>query len=234
MRLTIFKRYYIFILFSFFSWFSSFSQDLSNRHYNDSKDLLYGIVYIPENYNAVNHEFFLNDKLLDVKLNLYNEKKYTVFVKYDLYNQQLVLFQDVYTDSYRFLSLNPDLIKDFQITYDNELYNFVPANTYSGLSNKIVFYEVIYSSEIKYLVGRSKVLYEFVVDTKNKFGEECYHYIIIDDEAIRINNKRQLYNLFGDYKKQIKSFVRKNRLKINFKDLQDIVQLIEYYEKLNN
>ncbi len=232
MRISFWK--YIITLIIVFNSLSSFSQDFGDVLSNDYVDILYGVVYEPENFNAVGHPFFLEDRIFNATLWFKGDEIKNISIKYDLYNQTLVLYQDFDAQKYRFIKLNSELINQFEIFDElNVAHRFIPNWIYPDLSEEIVFYEEIYSNQIKYFIGRSKNLNELVTnDFKNKFTLEQKHYFIINNKAYLVNTKRDIYDLLGSHKKAIKSLIKKNKLKIKLKNTEDIIQLISFYEDL--
>ncbi len=214
--------------------FSSNSQVKENVFKIGYVDILYGLVYEPENSTAFGHPFFLEEDIQKATLWFNGDKIEDVFVKYDLYNQTLVLSQNLKINKYNFIILNSRSIDKFEIIdKNNNTFKFIPSSAHPGLPSEIVFYEVVYSNRIKYLIGRKKVI-ELINDNKSRYLQEQRNYFIINSELYEANNRREIYNLFGNYKKEIKRYVKKNKIRVKRNSVKEITQLIIFYEKLSN
>jgi len=196
-------------------------------------DILYGVAYEPEDYNAINHPFYLEDKIYKANLWFEGNKISDVYLKYDLYKQVLVLYQNYNTNKFRFIQVNSDGVQKIEILDETgQVHLLVPYWEYPELFNKIVFYEKIYSNRITFLVGRLKAFDELASETKNKFSERQKGYLIINGKITEVKNKKDILGLFIDHKKEVKSFIKKNKLKIKLTNTSDVADLITYYESL--
>lgn len=228
----LFAMYLISILF-LVNTLNGYSQQTENIFNHNYIDILYGVAYEPEDHNAINHPFFLDDKIYKANLWFEGNKITDVFLKYDLYKQILVLYQNYNINKFRFIQINSDGVQKVELfDNDNQVHYLIPCWQYPDIFDKIVFYEKIYSNRITFLVGRIKVLDELASGSKNKFSENQKSYFIIENKPYEVRNKKDILTLFGDHKKEIKSFIKKNKLTIKLTNTKDIVDLISYYESL--
>lgn len=214
--------------------FYSNSQIKENTTKVGCADILYGLVYEPEVYSAIGHPFFLENNTQKATLWFNGDKIDSVFVKYDLYNQTLILSHNININMYKYIILNPKSIDRFEIIDKNNItYKFIPSSSYSGLPKEITFYEVAYSNQIKYIIGRKKVI-ELANDNKSMFQQDQRNFFFINSQLFEANSKRDIYKLFGNYKKEIKSFVKRSKIRIKKNSTKEITQVIIFYEKLLN
>ncbi len=212
----------------------SFSQISKDKCENSYVDILYGIVYQPQSYNAVNYPYFIND-FLKTKLFFDDKCIDDALMKYDLYNQVLVLYQDYDIKKSRFIKLNSDLIDKFEmIDEKGHLYRFISSKEIPLFNQDIIFYEEVYSNKIKYYIGNTMRLNEYVENNKNRFSAMQYHYLLYNNKLIEFRKRKELYEGLGVDIKEIKRFVRKNKLKIKLDKKDNIIKLIKFSEERVN
>jgi len=212
-----------------------FAQEDLPSNYSYYNDLLYGVVYEPVNYNSIGHPFYLKDKIYQANLHFDGNTYKNVSLKYDLYNQKIVLYQDYNSSKYRFIELNINLVDSFELIDENSnVHYFLPQSAFKNLNSNIKFVELIYKNKICYIVGRKKTFTELAQELKNKFYEKNSNYIIIHNNLILIDSKGDILNVFEDHKKDIKRFIRRNKIKIKEIKSTDLLRIIKYYESLMN
>ena len=210
------------------------AQEKNSTKTSDYSNILYGVVYEPENYNSVGHPFFSEDKFLNTSL-IYNGQEYNdLRIKYDVYNQNIILYQDLYPDQYRFLKLNNNLIKEFVITdHLNRKHYFKTFDNLSDQFKGIKFYEVVYENGILYLIIRSKEFQELAIEyNKNRFLDKSKHLIIKNGEIHLFKNKRSFLLVFSEKKKELKKYIRREKLKVKLDKPENITRIIKYLDKL--
>jgi hypothetical protein len=212
-----------------------FAQEDLPPNYSYYNDLLYGIVYKPTNYNSIGHPFYLNDKIYSANLYFDGNTYKNVSLKYDLYTQKIVLYQDYNSSQYRFIELNINLIDSFElIDESSKVHYFFKNSNYTDKITEIKFLELIYKNEITYIVGRNKSFIELAQELKNKFYLKEYHYLIFNGQLEIINSKADILNLFLNRKKELKKFIRKNKIKMRSLETPDLLKIVIYYESLMN
>ncbi len=212
-----------------------YAQEDIQPDYSYYNDLLYGIVYPSVNYNSIGHPFYLDDEIYNATLYFDGNTYNNVSLKYDLYNQKIALYQDYNSSKYRFIELNFNLVDSFElIDNKNQVHYFQKNNTYTSNLQEFKFLELIYKNEITYVVGRKKSFIELAQDLKNKFYLKEYHYLIVDGQLEIINSKADIFGLFIGHKKELKKFIRKNKIKMRSIEKSDLLKIVTYYESLMN
>jgi hypothetical protein len=212
-----------------------FAQEDLPPDYSNYNNLLYGIVYEPVNYNSIGHPFILGNKIYTANLHFDGNTYKNVSLKYDLYKQKIVLYQDYNSSRYRFIELNINLVDSFEIIDEkNKVHYFQKNNTDNDLMPEIKFLEFAYKNEITYKVGRNKYFKELAEDYKGQFYIKEYHYLIVNGKWEFINSKDDILDLFADHKKELKKFIRKNKIKMRLIKAPDLLKVIIYYEDLTN
>lgn len=221
----------IFILVICIISFKGYNQEIEVKN-----DLLNGRLYHSNVKSSITGHSFLKDEEFHLCNLIYKGIEYKdILVKYDLYNQQILYFQQIDSKLPRFIILNTDYIEKFELYYNSETYIF--SNKYSklqGLDPSIRFYQILYEGDYKYLKGSSKFIEKFEVNQESdKYVEKELYYLIINNEPKLIKRKRDFILLFNDKKKEIRKFINKNHLKIKPSYQSDIIKLIIYCESLS-
>lgn len=212
----------------------TFSQEKKSRCESSYIDILYGIVYQPQSYNAVNDPYYIND-FLPATLYFNDKCIDDALIKYDIYNQELVLYQDYDVRKSRFIKLNANLINRLELVdKQGNAHKFISSKEIPLTNQDIIFYEEVYIHKIKYYIGNKKRLNEFVQGNKNKFSLDEYHYLYVDNRLFEFSNRKELYGILNMDKKEIKRFVRKNKLKIKMDRIDDIIKLLQFFEERFN
>ena len=109
---------------------------------------------------------------------------------------------------------------------------------YRDDKNKISegFYDHLYDGELKVYAKHSKVFREVLEAPRviPLYDESTRYYVVKNGVFNVVKSKASLFRIFGDHKPEIKSFMRKNR--IRFKDDREkaIVRVTEFYDTLND
>ena len=119
---------------------------------------------------------------------------------------------------------------------------FTNSNTYGVYKNnkKLRYYKIIVDGKAGLLIKESVRLIKgryartsYQKDKLSKFEREKDAYFISFDniEAIQIpKRKKDFYNLFTTKSKEVKSYVKKNKL--DYKDIKELKKIIKYYNAL--
>jgi hypothetical protein len=99
------------------------------------------------------------------------------------------------------------------------------------------FYDRLYNGHIKFYAKRHKKIDESITPEEGDklwFTENDLFYIYLKDRYYLVKNKKELFNIFKDRKKDLKKFLRKNKL--DFKDDPEatILRSVEYCNQLMN
>ncbi len=200
----------------------------------NSNELLNGRIYQNQIENAEGHPFFKTNLFSSGWLNYKSQVFLNQQVLYDLLNQNVVVNQQVNHSLPKFIVMNDKYIKEFEITINGNKYFFTKKYaTTAGLNKNIEFFQIIYENSLVYLIGYEKKIDEmYGIDNIEKFVEKQYHYIIYNNNAYQINRKKDLMEIFYDNKKDIKVFIKKNKLKFDSEHIPNIIILMEFCESL--
>ena len=151
---------------------------------------------------------------------------------YDIVNDEIVI--NKYNQTY-LMNLPEEKISFFSMLTDTFI-RIVPDSAGKALPG-IGFYNRIYNAKMQVLVKRKKVLTE----DPPAYGVSQFHYLQRNSYFVKkqkiyfqVSSRKSLFKLFDDKSKEIRRYLRKN--KIDFKEQPEnaIVQAAQYYDLLTN
>ncbi|HLY68488.1 MAG TPA: hypothetical protein VKR53_02095 [Puia sp.] len=166
------------------------------------------------------------------------------FVNYDsILYQQINMAYDIVRDELTINRYNQNfrmtLVND-KIAYFSLLNHYFVRIIQDSLNRATIttgFYDRLYNGKLKLFAKRQKKIIETVTAEEGDklwFEESDSYFILRNNIYFSIKDKNNLFDFFKDRKKDLKKYLRKNKIK--FKDGPEtaILKAIEYYDKLKN
>lgn len=151
-------------------------------------------------------------------------------LKYDIFNDELIS----YTDKGIILQLNKERIDEFSLNFGNRNYQFRRIDP-DSVNNVSGFLELLYKGNTSLFVRHRKEILLLYVDNKfDSFSQTDKILLKKDGKFYMVRNRIDFMRLIKDHKKQVKSFIRTNKLKITKKDPWSFRPVVEYYDKLQH
>ena len=177
-----------------------------------------GSPYINENFTAVKIKGY-DDKIYSGRYNAYNGE-----MEIKLYEGKIIAL-DVYSSDYEVVFIG-----------ENKTYNTVAYNSESGILKK-GFLVSVYSNEKVQLLKEEKIKFiekieatsSYQKDKPAKFrrqGDDYYIKLGTNDAQYLPSKKKDLAKAFPSKSKEISSFIKKNKLKLNKEE--DLIKVAEY------
>ncbi len=158
-----------------------------------------------------------------------NGKTFTnVNIKYDIYEDELLTPKG----NGVILKLNKEMVDSFTIIFQNRTYQFtnIQKDSVRGLNG---YFNVLNKGKACIYVRYKKEIDLLAVEDKyDVFFMTHKIYFIKDGIDYLITGKQEFFNLMDDYKVQIKSFVKNNRLKVSKKNPDSFVPVVKFYNSL--
>lgn len=150
---------------------------------------------------------------------------------YDLIGDEAVV---VYYDSILQLSLTAEKVKAFDLAGHHFIRIVKDSATHRNLSTG--FYDLLYQGHTPVLAKRSKTIEERIVDNRVLYSikEQQRYYIRKDDVYQRVSNYDQLLNMLQDRKKDIRRFLKKQKIRFRKDRETAVIKAVEYYDSLKN
>jgi len=150
-------------------------------------------------------------------------------LKYDIFNDEILLV----TRKKIVLQLNKENIDSFNLEYGGKTYSFkrLDADSLNSLSGYV---RVLYEGNTSLFVKYSKEILSLAVENKyDLFSQIERIYMVREGKLYRLKGRGDLLNLLNDKKQQVHSFIRSNNIRINRKDPESFIPVLEYYDGLN-
>lgn len=223
---------------------SCFAQDLKTIELprgaqRQSREIVDGITthnYTKGKSVPVNGNPYLEEDFLPGILELNDgSKSDEVPLRYNIANDAFEVVQN--TDT---LSLNqPYKLK--KIIYDNKTFIFNPSLRSDAERKYNGFFELKVDGKLSLYIKRNKdlMLDSFTSNYQGGSGTKEYYYVdkvsyvgkFPDSSGFLIKSKKSFLNQFkGSQKSEVKSFIKKNKIK--FKDQDDIVKVVEFVNSI--
>ncbi|WP_420148922.1 hypothetical protein [Spirosoma sp.] len=189
-----------------------------------------GNQYIIHDPRIKVHPYYVVDSLL-VGTVAYNHVQYQdVKMQYDIVRDELVVQPP--DGGYR-LRLHTDKITAFSLG-PHRFARFV-GDSVAGI--RTGFYEIIYDGNVKVLAKRQKTVQEDISGGTYKGEYLVKDRFVIQKEGAfhEVKSKGSVLDLFPDQAKELRKYMRKNRLKFNDAQReQTIARLAQRYDELTN
>ena len=125
-----------------------------------------------------------------------------------------------------------------KIAYFSLFGHFFVRLVQDSLSKSLIptgFYDRLYNGKIKLFAKRQKIIKETVTaDEGDKlwFEENDLYFFYKNDKYYSIKSKNDLLGFFKDRKKDVKRYLRKNKIKFKKDPETTILKSVEYYDQL--
>jgi hypothetical protein len=198
------------------------------RNPSDKQLLLNGRIWRNQYSKASGDQFFLTNTFLKGSVTFNGQRFNDLDLMYDICNDELILR----IDSYPVISMNKEMVDSFGLVFENRNYNIINAGT--DTTNILRGYvNVLYNGPSKLYVKYIKKLQPLAVDGRyDLFYQENHIYVKRGNEIVDVSGKRRLLNLIEDKKKEIRYYMKNERLKISRKDPNTFIPVLKYYDSL--
>jgi len=154
-------------------------------------------------------------------------------LKFDIEKDELIylLYSNTDLKSYH-IALDYNFIAGFSILNTSFKF-FDDLKNMFGLGMRKGYYEVVYDGELKFLVSRIKS--QSISDNSSQivYNETIRMYLLKKGKALQVRSKTGLLHLIKDKKKEVKTFIKSNNLKLNRFDYSSANKILSYYENLD-
>lgn len=188
-----------------------------------------GFLYIDKYPRKIGHQFLMTDQLYNGTLVYRGEVYKGVEMKYDIYDQQLVLIIKNNNSIERIVPHN-DFISAFSLG-DKFFSKY-------NLQGEPKFYQLVYDTEkVKCLYYWFKQKYDSNSNISLGFNEftnsEKENYLILDGSLKKYKNNRSFTKLFpNEIKARLRKYIRNNHINVTKSNDEKIKELLTYCNSL--
>jgi hypothetical protein len=193
--------------------------------YNGSEHTLY-------DFRIKGHPYFESNLLQSGFVNYDSILYQHINMAYDIVRDELTTNR--YNQNFRITLVNE------KIAYFSILNHYFVRIIQDSINKSIIttgFYDQLYNGKLKLFAKRPKKIIEKVTAEEGDqlwFEEHDGYFILRNNKYFSVKDKNNLFDFFKDRKKDLKKYLRKNKIK--FKDDPElaILKSVEYYDQLKN
>ena len=194
--------------------------------YGPDYNLINGVKYYYLYSDIEGHPFFGEDQFYTGSLMIVNRKYQDVYLKYEIYNQKIILQYIPFSGGTNQILLRNEDIHEFKI--DGKLFS-----KYSFPETGTRFYQVVTPGKIYCLYYWEKELNYSTLSAFNFSNQKKVSYLIKNGKPYRFRNRRNFRKLFpAQYQKEIKQFIRKNKTWLRNKTDNEMRHLLDFCNQL--
>lgn len=207
-----------------------YSQRIGNK-----KELICGREYVPYYYRSEHKPLLFNGEKHTASVFMEGRKYERVSVEYDTFTDELILADTSLIPIMKiyFISLNKDLLDGFNLYFsrDTMFFKNFRVNGDGKFNLPEGFYETVYDGSVKFIIRH--LSRQFEIDGLPEYFYQPENYIDAGDGYVRIKSTEQFSAFFGERSKEVKKFIRKNKIKIRKAGKKEILSVLRYYDLLN-
>jgi len=186
-----------------------------------------GRVWVPKTSASLEEQFFLKKMKLKGSF-LYKGVRFNnLEFAYDLSNEEILIAVETFEKNKSIIIVNPHCLEGFSVNYHLNTFDFLRGDLLHEKLDSQYYYQVIKSKNLQYIIKRKKHRKaKSIHSMTDKCFDENSLFLISESKLIPVKGKNDILNLFPDQKKEMKRFIRNNKLKIRTETPLDAVPLL--------
>lgn len=197
------------------------------------QDMLNGRIWHNKYQKVFGHQFFLTNSFLIGSVTMNGRKYNNLDLLYDIADDELILK----SESYPVIILNKEMVDSFTLRNGEKVYKIINERTDTNAIHG-GYINVLYEGPSAFYVKYTKRIQPLAVDGRSDlFYQETRMFVKHHTEMVRVENKKDLFNLLKDKKKEIRGFISNNRTngyRLSVKEPETFLPLLKYYDSLKN
>ncbi len=192
----------------------------------DKQILFNGRVWRNLHSQISGSQFLFSQAMLAGTVSINGRTFSNILLRYDAYKDELI----TETPHGINLQLNKEMVDSFTLKYNDKEYLFTRSdstNEYSGFVN------LLYKGQCSFVVKYHKKIELLAVD---KMYDQFYlvnrMFLVRDSLIDQFSGKIELLKLFGDHGKEVRNYIRKNKVFIRKNDPESFIPVIEFYDRI--
>jgi hypothetical protein len=185
-----------------------------------------GIEHLGYSHKMIGYAYFQKPELQKGSL-VYDDLEFTdVPMLYDMFKDQVII---QHFNRATLIGLVREKVSSFSL----QGHHFIRIDSLEVPSLKTGFYDEMYKGRINVLVKRVRIIEETIKDELERtFIAKDLYYIQKGDVYYNVKNYKGLLAFFGDNARQVKQYLRKNRIRFNKDRENAIIKATAYYDSL--
>lgn len=174
------------------------------------------------------NQFLFSGELLAGIVSINGERFSNLSLKYDIYEDEIL----TPTILGPLLQLNKEMVDSFSIFFQNKAYRFVKVPE-DSLKDFNGYMNVLVSGKASLYVRYKKAIDNLAVDDKYDLFFQTHKIFVVKEGSVyTVANKRDLFTVIDDREDEIRSYIKKERLRISKKDPESFVPVIRFYNSI--
>ena len=198
--------------------------------YGPDQNLVSGVRYYNLHARYDGHKYFEEDRFTEGKLFLHRGTYPDVRLKYDLYEQQVILQVNVGNGSYNEIIVTDSRLEGFEMngkTFRKEYFPDMDTLIFQVIGTHPPYCLIHWTKEVIPNSTGPQSVYEF-----SKMKRKTY--VRTDSILIPYRGSSSFAKVFPDHRSQVKSYLRKNKIRIRKASDQELEGLLDYCRSLLN
>jgi hypothetical protein len=208
-------------------------KEYSEQVYGTDDRVVNGAAYLPGHFNAKGDPYFLTDNWTESTLVIDGEEYEGQNILYNIDIEKIILKTTLKSKEEVLLVLNTDFIEAF---YFGEHYfvngeKYFPGNKFNG------FVEQVYKGNFKVMIRHQKsFVSQYTANSPHGFysGTKSMIFIFDKRELKKLPTKKAMLDYFSEHKKEIKKFLRKNKIKYKQATANQLNKLFTYCDDISS
>lgn len=193
------------------------------------KQLIYnGRIWRNLHIRVRGHPYFLASGFNSGNV-IFNGKEFrNLKIIYDIHDDEIILYVNPQT----IIMLNKEMVERLTFNYENRMYtihNF--GNDTTSLLRGYV--NVLYDGPTALYTKYIKKIESMAEENKyDRFYQVHRMYIMKDNQIVQVSGKKELLKLLEPGRKEIKDYIKKNKLTVIRKDPYSFIPILMFYDSL--
>jgi len=198
----------------------------------DTLNIINGTVWVPQIKITKQNTFFLQNLNQKGELRINGTWFENRTFGYDIYQNELIISMQTSDNTDRYISLNKDALDEFRIKTNDFNYHFIRGNKLHKQLKPYHYYQLIVTKNpnLKYVILRTL---KRKLSTSNSNSHKLLVanklFIINKNQLIPISGKKDLLSIFPNKRKEVKNFIRAQKIKISSKKPLDIIPVLHNF-----
>jgi hypothetical protein len=194
------------------------------------RQLLYnGIIWKNRYHRIEGDQFLFSGFFLPGTISVNGKTFKDLRLKYDIYSDEII----TPLNRENILQLNKEMVDSFTLTFEDKVYRFTNIRN-DTLKGFVGYINILYKGRsgfyVKYIKSISP---ESTPKGDGYFIQNQVMYLMKDNLFYPINGSRSLFKILNKNTEQIRSLIRKNKLKLSKKIPESYVPVIRFYDSIS-
>jgi hypothetical protein len=191
------------------------------------QNLINGYQFIDQHPNSEGHAYFNEDKFLKGRIIVNNIEYTDMFLKYDIYNQRIILKYKYSFGGENQIILHNESISEFEIGEKLFRRLYYPETG-------IQFFQIVADNDLLYLLQWKKQSDYSPLDSHYKYSDQKKKsYLVINNKFLRFYGNGPFIKLFPKNQQTlIKQYIKKNKIQLNKATDRTIKNLVRFCSDL--